>query len=398
LLCRAAAEREEIRRRCEAFDTDLMEDARNCGGEGYARLCALSFRQCLGAHKLAADFDGSPLYMSKENFSNGCINTVDVTYPSAPFFLLFNPELLKSQLTPIFDYALSPRWKFPFAPHDLGIYPLANGQAYGGGETSEKDQMPVEECGNMLILTAALVKAEGSPDYARKYWVLLQRWAGYLKEHGLDPGSQLCTDDFAGHWEHNANLSLKAILGLASYAQLAGLLGKQAEAAEFRTLAEGMARQWVVMAEDGDHYRLAFDKPGSWSQKYNMVWDRLLGLDLFPPEVCRKEWAFYRDKQNTYGLPLDGRSAWGKLDWTVWTASLAEDHTQFLAMIDPLVRWAHETKDRAPLADWYATDTGKKEMFQARSVVGGLFIRLLMDEKIRDKWRRASLAHKEGTA
>ncbi len=256
--------------KCQAFDRELMADL-VCGGEKYAKLAALAFRQTIAAHKLVADFDGTPLLFSKENNSNGSIGTVDVTYPSSPFFLLFNPILLKAQITPILDYAQSSRWRFPFAPHDLGTYPLANGQTYGGGETSEENQMPVEESGNMLLMVAALAVVEGNADYARKYWSLLTKWAEYLLDKGMDPENQLSTDDFADHLAHNTNLSLKAILAIGSYAMLCERLGKESEAAAYRKLAEGMVSKWIAMAGDGSHFRLAFDKPGTWSQKYNLV-------------------------------------------------------------------------------------------------------------------------------
>ncbi|MGC8783987.1 MAG: glutaminase domain-containing protein [Armatimonadota bacterium] len=386
LLRLAERDLPQLQEECARFDAELTADLKRVGGEKYADLCVLAYRQCLAAHKLVADFDGTPLFFSKENFSNGCIATVDVTYPSSPFFLLFNTELLKAMLTPVLDYARSPRWKFPFAPHDLGTYPKANGQVYGGGERSEENQMPVEECGNMLLMVAALAKAEGNADYAKKYWNLLTQWAEYLREKGLDPENQLCTDDFAGHLAHNTNLSLKAILALGGYSMLCRMMGDTARAEEYHRTARQMAQQWMRMADDGDHYRLAFDKPGTWSQKYNLVWDELLALHLFPKEVARKEMAYYKTKMNRYGLPLDNRHQYTKLDWTVWTATLAESREDFNLLIDAVWRWMNETPSRVPLTDWYWTHDGKQVGFQARSVVGGVFIKMLAEPTIWQKW------------
>ncbi len=387
LLRAARTEYAALKARCEAFDAELMADLTRTGGEKYARLCALAYRQCLAAHKLAADFDGTPLFLSKENFSNGCIATVDVTYPSSPLFLLLNPDLLRAMLTPVLDYAQTSHWHFPFAPHDLGTYPLCNGQVYGGGERSEKDQMPVEECGNLLILLTALTQADGHTEYVEKYWPVLTEWAEYLKNEGMNPDNQLCTDDFAGHLAHNVNLSLKAIEGLGGFAALCQQTGRAEMAAEYRDVAEGMARDWVRMAGDGDHTRLAFDAPGTWSQKYNLVWDTLLGLNLFPPEVARREVAFYLTRQNKYGLPLDCRAEYTKLDWTVWSASLAEDPADFAALLDPLYLWLNETPSRVPMTDWFLTTDGRQMNFQARSVVGGLFLPLLKDASLWARWR-----------
>lgn len=377
-----------LKERCEKFDAELTADLIRAGGEKYAALAIVAYRQTLAAHKLVADFDGTPLYFSKENFSNGCIATVDVTYPSAPFFLLFSPTLLRGMLRPILDYAKSPRWRFPFAPHDLGTYPLANGQVYGGGEETEENQMPVEESGNLLILLAALAEAEGNADFSRPYLPVLRKWVEFLKNKGLDPDNQLCTDDFAGHLAHNTNLSIKAIVALDAYARLAEALGEKAEATDYHALAKQMAGQWAQMAGDGDHYRLAFDKPDTWSQKYNLVWDKLLGLKLFAPEIAGKEIAYYKTKQNAFGLPLDNRSTYTKLDWILWTATLADNQNDFAALADRAFKYADETPTRVPLSDWYWTQDGKQRGFQARSVVGGIFIKLLADPETWRKWCR----------
>ena len=386
LLKASAKEYEVLQKRCAAFDAELMADLEKAGGVKYARLCALAYRHCFAAGKFAADAKGQPLQFSKENHSNGCIGTSDVFYPMAPQFLLLGPTLAKSFLVPFMNYAASERWKFPFAPHDLGQYPHANGQRYGGGERTEENQMPVEESGNLLILMAAIARMEGHADFASLYWPQLEKWADYLKAKGFDPENQLCTDDFAGHLAHNVNLSAKAICGLGAFAKLCDMRGDKARAEEYFSLAREFAARWVKEADDGDHFRLAFDKPGTWSQKYNLVWDRILGLGLFPPEVMRKEMDYYRRMQNPYGLPLNNRQTYTKLDWILWTATLTQDRADFEAIIDPVYRFLNETPDRSPMTDWYQTKTAKKVGFTARPVVGGVFLQMLYDREVWKKY------------
>ncbi len=382
------AEQEEVslQARGEAFDRALVSDLEKAGGSHYAQLAILAYRQTVAAHKLVADVDGKPLLFSKENFSNGCIDTVDVTYPSAPFFLLLKPQLLQAQLRPVMEYASLPRWRWSFAPHDLGTYPLANGQVYGGGERSEENQMPVEESGNMLILFGAIARAEGKADFAAQYWPLLSKWAEYLRDKGLDPENQLSTDDFAGHLAHNTNLSIKAILALGAYAQLAARLGKKEEGSKYYHVAQEMASSWSRMAADGGHTKLAFDRPGTWSQKYNLVWDRILGLNLFPGSLSEEEIRFYLQHQNAFGLPLDNRKTYSKLDWITWTATLAARQQDFDALIDPLYRYMTESPSRVPLSDWFETTDGAQVGFQARSVVGGVYIKMLTFPEIWRNW------------
>ncbi len=388
MLNAAETELPQIVVECEAFDKKLLGDAEKVGGKDYADLCAIAYRQSIAAHKLVAATDGTPYFFSKENFSNGCICTVDVTYPSAPLYLLVQPALLKGMLIPILNYAELKRWPFSFAPHDLGTYPLANGQVYGGGEKNETNQMPVEESGNLLILAGALVKFENDVEFASKYWNTFSKWAEYLLAKGYDPENQLCTDDFAGHLAHNTNLSLKAIMGLGAYAQIAKVLGKNDIAEKYLAAAKDAANRWQKDAlDENGAYRLAFDQPGTWSQKYNLVWDKLLGLNLFSDDVAKRELAHYRKIQGEYGLPLDNRRTYTKIDWILWSATLTRNDDDFAAILAPVMKFLQNTPDRIPLTDWYETTDARKVGFQARSVVGGIFLKLLYDENFRKSYR-----------
>ena len=362
-----------IMQRCRQWDKQLYDDAFAAGNAKYAEILSGSYRHVIAAHKLFQDKDGNLLFFSKENNSNGCVNTVDLTYPEAPLFLVYNPELQKAMMTSIFDYSLSGRWTKPFAAHDLGQYPKANGQVYGG-------DMPLEEAGNMITLAATIAKLEGNTHYVDKYWDLLKTWTDYLVDNGQDPANQLCTDDFAGHWAHNANLSIKAIMGVAGFAEMARIKGDAATADKYMAKARAMATQWEQTAREGNHYRLAFDRPNTWSQKYNMVWDKLWNINIFPNNAMQKEVKFYLTKQNKYGLPLDVRKDYTKNDWIMWTAAMASDNKTFLKFVDPIYDYINETQSRVPISDWYDTKTGLMVGFKARSVIGGFWMKVLADK------------------
>ena len=391
----AVSEYDSIVMRVRRFENELTEKA-SAVSEKYAQILSLAFRQAIAAHKLTWH-DGEIQFFSKENFSNGCIGTVDVTYPSIPLFLIYNPELVKGMLNPIFKMCRLGFWKYSFAPHDVGRYPLANMQVYGIGskydrryiekgaylnmtrdEFEQSYQMPIEECGNMLLCVAAVCAAQNDTSYAAKHVDILNGWADYLADCGFDPNNQLCTDDFAGHLAHNCNLSVKAIEALAAWADVLKKLGDGERAAGYRKKAEEFAAQWEKAANAGDHYKLAFDQQGdSWSLKYNMVWDKLLGLNVFDGAIAEKEVAYYMNKRNSYGIPLDVRSDYTKSDWQMWTTVLTDNKEYLDAVVDAMYNMLTNTRDRVPFTDWYYTSSPYMVNFQNRSVQGGLFINLL---------------------
>ena len=386
MLEQAKADYPSVRARVRAFDASLAAKAEALGGPQYARIAELAWRQSFAACAFVKGPSGEPYMMSAENGSGGMIGTVDVLYPQLPHLLLAGPAFVRATLAPVCDYAASEKWPYPYAPHDLGLYPVAEGQYYGmkkgqsvGGGDDDSSRMPVEECGNMLISLGALSHLEGNADFASRWWSEVTKWAAYLEKVGFDPENQLCTDDFAGHLAHNANLSVKTIVALACYAKMAGLRGEADVADRYAALAKEMVPRWIEAAKGGraGGYRLAFDRPDSWSMKYNLVWDRVLQLGLFPSDVAEKEMQAYRTLQLPYGLPLDCRKNYSKNDWLVWCGSLTGRRDDLETLVAPLYRYLTETPDRTPFGDWYEADCALTREFAARSVVGGVFMPFL---------------------
>ncbi len=373
MISAAKSEYEDIKTLCDKFDAELTAEASKLS-ENYERICSLAYRQAISSHKVVDDGKGNILFMSKEDDSNGCIATLDVSYPAVPLFLKYNTDLALGMLRPIVEYAESDAWEFDFAPHDVGQYPLANGAVYGlkNGKQQLDLQMPVEEAANMLIMLAAYEKySGGDKKFFCEHKETMKKWVNFLVESGYDPDTQLCTDDFAGHLAHNCNLSLKAILGIASY-------GRLAEDKEMQSLAKRLAKQWESDAKASHGAtRLAFDKDGTWSLKYNAVWDTLLDFNLFSEEFKQAETKQYLEKLNRYGVPLDNRADYTKPEWEMWTTAITDNKEYFDKLCEALVNMLSETKERVVFTDWYYTSTASQVLFKNRPVVGAMFVHLL---------------------
>ena len=394
----------------KAFEEDLISRT-TLYGKAYQNVLFASLRQSIAGHKLVRDGQGNILWLSKECGSNGCIGTVDVSYPSMPLYLLYNPELVKGMMRPILDFARMPVWSYDFSPHDVGTYPICGGQIYAiwqlknkyhakygeGGFWSRvkthlpfymlpenyqpyefKMQMPVEECANMLIMFLAAYQADKDISFFECNKDLCAKWVKYLVKYGLKPGNQLCTDDFAGHLENNINLAIKATVGIASYAQLLFESEENETAQEYRKIAETFAVEIANFAEGKTHLPLTWDSgDDTFGLKYNFAFDKILGLNLFDRALFEKEVDYYLSKAERYGTPLDNRKMYTKNDWLLWVARLTSDIQKRKVIIDMVDDYLKTSPNRIPFGDWYETQDGVHHEFRARTVQGGCFILLI---------------------
>lgn len=398
--------RAKIEKELNDFEKALKKKAEKFGND-YENVLFASLRQSVAAHKLVKDKQGNVLFLSKECNSNGCIGTVDVSYPSMPLYLLYNPELVKGMMRPILKFAKMPVWNYDFAPHDVGTYPACCGQVYGLAQKESRFgdylkngypethfpvyqlpaefnaydfnmQMPVEECANMLIMFLGCYRCDGDISFFEKELSLCEKWVEYLVKYGLKPQNQLCTDDFAGHLADNLNLAIKATVGIAAYAELVRVVGKADMSEKYRKIAEEFAAEISAFADGKTHLPLTWSSDDeTFSLKYNLVFDKIFSLGLFKQELLEREVSYYLSKAERYGVPLDSRKMYTKSDWLMWAAKLTDDVEKQKKFVGLLNVFLKESPDRVPFGDWFETENGVHHEFRARSVQGGCFILLM---------------------
>lgn len=388
---------------CRSFDDKLENEVLSKYDENYLTLLIAAYRQSIGSHKLIED-GKDKVFLSKECGSNGCIGTVDVSYPSVPLFLWGAPELVKGMLIPVFKQARMRNWTFDFAPHDVGRYPFATGQVYGAkkalrpvknrkfflnrkfpcerhGDLYKLDrQMPVEECANMIIMTAAYFNESGDFNFVRENADLLSGWADYLVNAGVQLENQLCTDDFAGHLAKNVNLAIKSVVGIAAWGLLLNQI-QMGEGNKFMDIARDYAKELEMISDTGEYTALTIDDRKSWSTKYNLIWDKLFKTNLFSQATYDKEIALYKSKLAKYGFPMDSRGSFAKSDWEMWAAALDDSGELTKLTSEAICAMLAETEDKVPFTDLYDTVTAKMfHHFRARTVQGAMFMELYKDK------------------
>jgi Domain of unknown function (DUF4965)/Domain of unknown function (DUF1793) len=355
------------------LDDQVASDSIAAVGQDYATITALSTRQAFGALELVGTSDKMYVFM-KEISSDGNAQTVDVVFPMHPVLLYTNPTLLKLLLDPLYENQESGHYPNEYSIHDLGShFPNATGHPLGDDE-----QMPVEECGNMIIMTLAYAQRAKDTAYLSQHYAKLKQWVNYLIQDSLIPASQLSTDDFAGTLQNQTNLALKGIIGIQAMASIANLTGNTADGKNYSSIATNYITQWQQLAiafnENPPHTTLNYGANQTHGLLYNLWCDRELGLNLVPQSVYDMQSNFYPTVANQFGVPLDTRHTYTKGDWEVFAAATCNTTTRDMFIHD-LASWINVTPTNQALTDLYDTVSGDYPgiTFVARPVMGGAF-------------------------
>ncbi|KAI0375561.1 DUF1793-domain-containing protein [Pilatotrama ljubarskyi] len=348
--------------RAKAFDTQVNQDASKVSDD-YASIVAISIRQAFGASELTVSKTSSELSTGSN------VNTADVIFPTWPLFLYTNPVVGKQLLLPLFEYQATGQYPNAWAVHDIGAsYPNATGHNDGNDLP-----MPVEESGNMLIMTLSYTQRTNDTSLIQNYYSLLDKWAQYLVQNALIPRNQFSSDDFAGQLANQTNLAIKGIVGIKAMSEIAAIAGDSAKSSSYSSTAEQLAQQWqkLAMASDGSHLTLAYGNSSSWGLTYNLYADKLLGTNVFPQSLYDLQTKWYSSHANAFGVPLDTRHTYSKSDWQLLTAALVTDNSVRDSFISSVRKYAADGNNSRPFADLYETLDGSALDTRARPVVGG---------------------------
>ncbi|TVY44587.1 Glutaminase A [Lachnellula occidentalis] len=366
-----------------ALDSKISSDSIGAGGQDYLTITSLAARQAFGAIQLVGNLTKQYLFL-KEISSDGNIQTVDVIFPFHPILVYLKPELLKLLLDPLFENQESGQYPNMYSMHDIGShYPNATGHPDGNDE-----QQPLEECGNMLIMTLAYAQRAQDKAYLTQHYKILKQWTQYLIQEALIPANQISTDDFAGSLANQTNLALKGIIGIEAMAVIANLTGNTADGANYTSIAHDYIAKWQVygIAHDATppHTTLGYGLNDTHGLLYNLYGDQELGLKLVPQAVYDMQSTFYPSVAETYGVPLDTRHNYTKSDWQMFAAAIASTDTKAM-FISKVANWINDTPTSRAETDWYESTSGAWPVnggqFIARPVVGGHFALLALQSQ-----------------
>ncbi|KAL7901531.1 hypothetical protein HDV63DRAFT_410931 [Trichoderma sp. SZMC 28014] len=359
------------------LDNRIARDSVEAGGDDYLTITSLAVRQAFGALQYTGTPDNVRVFL-KEISSNSDIQTVDVIFPTWPIMLYLDPNLIKYTLSPLLENQESGHYPNKYAIHDLGRFPQALGYPQGNDEA-----MPLEECGNMIIMMLSYAQKTGDIDYLNEHWQLMAQWAEYLIEDAKIPANQLSTDDFAGHLANQTNLAIKGIIALQAMSEIADQTGHSYLCEKYSSIARDYLNFWsrhgINRASIPNHSVLQYDSGATYGLLYNIYPDKALGLNFIPQSIYDMQSDFYKTKANKYGVVLDTRGTLTKTDWELFAAAVANPDTQAM-FISLIAKWINETPTWRAFTDLYDTNTGEYpgNQFTARPVVGGVFALLAL--------------------
>lgn len=368
-----------------SLDSQIAAKAQYAGGSSYRDIVTLSVRQVFGAFDLTIPETGLDtndlMIFVKEISSNGNVNTVDVILPISPILYVLAPEYIRLLSEPVMRYLNTGRWPQNYTIHDIGShYPNATGHDDGKAQ-----EMPVEECANILLLAHMYTTGTGDRSWIDQYAALFQQYADYLVANGLYPTPQFSSDDGAGVEGNQTSLAIKAAIALNAYGVLTGQ-------PQYSDIGRDFADTLFVDGAGNDpgrtHFTLTQGDGESWALAYNLFLDLLVKPRTFPDDAYSVSTAYYPSVRGEAAVPLDSRVNWAKTDWMLFAAAIAKrvGNSQVEAMfVEDVHGFLTNGQNDAPFSDnFYAYTNGSKiagnyNTYRARPVVGGHFALMALD-------------------